>query len=118
MYVRLNGESLEEVDCFNYLGSQVAADEWCERDVVHRMNEGYRAWGEMKSELTIRGLGINAKKWLYEGVIVIAALYGAEAKSMRSTERRTVNVLEMMCLRSIVGVLLMDTHIERCSNCN
>ena len=38
-----NGESLEEVDCFKYLGSQVAADGVCERNVVHRMNEGYRA---------------------------------------------------------------------------
>ena len=27
MHVRLNGEPLEEVDCFKYLGSQVAADE-------------------------------------------------------------------------------------------
>ena len=25
-YVIVNGEPLEEVDCFNYLGSQVAAD--------------------------------------------------------------------------------------------
>ena len=41
MHVILNGESLEEVDCIKYLGSQVAADGGCERDVVHRMNEGY-----------------------------------------------------------------------------
>ena len=45
MHVILNGEPLEEVDCFKYLGSQVAADGGCERVVVHRMNEGYRAWG-------------------------------------------------------------------------
>ena len=43
MYVILNGEPLEEVDCFKYLGWQVAADGGCERDVVRRMNEGYRA---------------------------------------------------------------------------
>ena len=41
MHVILNGEPLEEVYCFKYLGSQVAADGGCERDVVHRMNEGY-----------------------------------------------------------------------------
>ena len=41
MHVILNGEPLQEVDCFKYLGSQVAADGGCERDVVHRMNEGY-----------------------------------------------------------------------------
>ena len=45
MNVVLNGDSLEEVDCFKYLWSQVAADGGCERDVVCRMNEGYRAWG-------------------------------------------------------------------------
>ena len=43
MYVILNGEPLEEVACFKYLGSQVAADGGCERDVIQRINEGYRA---------------------------------------------------------------------------
>ena len=39
----LNGEQLEELNCFKYLRSQVAADGECERDVVHSMNEGCRA---------------------------------------------------------------------------
>ena len=80
----VNGEPLEEVDCFKYLGSQVAADGVCERDVVHRMNEGYRAWGVLKSVLSNRGLWIKAKKCLYEGVIVPTVLYRAEAWGMRS----------------------------------
>ena len=75
----LNGEPLEEVDCFKYLGSQVAADGGCERDVVHRMNKGYRASGVLESVLSNGGLGIKANKCLYEGVIVPTALYGAEA---------------------------------------
>ena len=52
--------------------------------MVHRMNEGYRAWGAQKNVLSNRGLGIEAKKCLYEGVIVPMALYGAEALGMRS----------------------------------
>ena len=51
MHVIINGEPLEEVDCFKNLGSQVAADGGCERDVVHIMNERYRAWGALKSVL-------------------------------------------------------------------
>ena len=96
------------MDCFNYLGSQVAADGGCEGDVVHRMNEGYRAWGELKSVLSNRGLGIKAEKCLYEGVIVPTALCGAEAWGIRSAESKKVNVLEMKCLRSLVGVSRMD----------
>ena len=30
MHVIVNGEPFEEVDCFKYLGSQVAADGGCE----------------------------------------------------------------------------------------
>ena len=82
----------------------MAADGGCERDVVHRMNEEYRAWGALKSVLSNRGLRIKAKKCIYEGVIVPTALYGAEAWGMRSAERMKVNVLEMKCLRSLVGV--------------
>ena len=41
-------------------------------------------------------------------MIVPTALYGTESWGMRSAERRTVNVLEMKCLRSLVGVSRMD----------
>ena len=54
-----------------------------------------------------RGLGIQAKKCLYEGVIVQTALNRADAWDMRSAERRKVNVLEMKGLRSLVGVSRM-----------
>ena len=62
------------------------------------MNEGYRAWGPLKSVLNNRGLGIKVMKCLYERVIVPTALYGAEAWGVRSAERRKVNVFEMKCL--------------------
>ena len=86
----------------------MATDGGCERDVVHRMNEGYRAWGALKSVLSNRGLGIMSEKCPYEGVIVPLALYGAESWGMRVAERRKVNVLEMKCLRRLVGVSRMD----------
>ena len=35
MHVRLNGEPLEKVDCFKYLGSQAGVDGGCETDVLH-----------------------------------------------------------------------------------
>ena len=42
MHLILQAEPLEKV------GSQVVADRGCERDVVHRINDGYRAWGPLK----------------------------------------------------------------------
>ena len=107
MHVILHGEPLEEVDCF-----KTGVRKWQLIEDVkgmwYRMNEGYRAWGALKSVLSNTGLGINANNCLFEGVIVPTALYGAEAWGMRSAERRKVNVLEMKCLRSLVGVSRMD----------
>ena len=72
----------------------MAPDGGCgERDVVHRMSKGYRAWGVLKSVLSNRRLGIKTKKCRYEGVIVPTVLYGAEAWGIKSAERREVNVL-------------------------
>ena len=51
----------------------MVADEGCEKDVVQRMNERYRAWGTPKCVLSKRGLVIKAKKCLYEGVILPTA---------------------------------------------
>ena len=72
------------------------------------MNEGYRAWGALKNLLDNRGSGINAKKCLYEGVIVPTTLYGAEAWGMGCAEIKKVNVLEMKCLTSLIGVSRID----------
>ena len=63
IHVILNSEPFKEVDCFKYLGLQVAANVGCERDVVHRMNDRYRAWGALKRVLSNRGLGIKANKF-------------------------------------------------------
>ena len=73
MYVILNGEPLKELDCFKYLGSQVAADGGRERDVVYKMNQGYRAWRALKSGLSNRRFWMMAKKCLYEVVSVPTA---------------------------------------------
>ena len=73
------------------------------------MNEGHRAWGALKSVLSNRGLGTKANKCLYEGVIVPTTLYGAETWGMRSAETKKANVLEMKCLRSLVGMSRMES---------
>ena len=94
----------------------MAANGRCERDVVHRVNEGYRVRGVLKSVLSNSGLGIKTKKCLNERVILPTALYRAKAWGMRSAKRRKVNVLGMKCFRRLVKVSQMDRvrNVEVC----
>ena len=61
--------------------------------------------GSTKNEQNNGGVWINAKQCLYEEVIVPMV----EAWGMRSVERRKVNVIEIKCLRSLVGVSQTDS---------
>ena len=52
--VMLNGEALEEVDQFKYLGSVIAANGGVEADVRHRVNEGCKVLGALKGVMKNR----------------------------------------------------------------
>ena len=77
--VMLNGEALEEVDQFKYLGSVIAANGGVEADVRHRVNEGCKVLGALKGVMKNRGLGMNVKKVLYEKVVMPTVMYGSES---------------------------------------
>ena len=68
------------------------------------MDEGCKPWGVLESVLSNRRVHMNAKKCLYEGVIVHTSLYGVEAWGITSAKIRIVNVLVMKCLGSLVVV--------------
>ena len=106
--VMLNGEALEEVDQFKYLGSVIAANGGVEADVRYRVNEGCKVLGALKVVMKNRGLGMNVNKVLYEKVVVPTVMYGSESWGVKVTERQKLNVFEMKCLRSMTGVSRLD----------
>ena len=106
--VMLNGEALEEVDQFKYLGSVIVANGGVEADVHHRVNEGCKVLGVLKGVMKNRGLGMNVKKVLYKKVVVSTVMYGSESWGMKVNERQKLNVFEMKCLRSMTGVSRLD----------
>ncbi len=108
MDVRLDGEMLEEVKSFKYLGSHVAVNWRVNVEIGHRVKETSKCMGGMKSMLHNRALGMNAKRRLCEGVVVPTALYGAETWNIRESERNRLDVFEMRCIKFMVGVTRMD----------
>ena len=100
--VMLNGEALEKVDQFKYLGSVIAANGGVEADVCHRVNEGCKVLGALEGVMKNRGLGMNVKK------VVPTVMYGSESWGMKVTERQKLIVFEMKCLRSMTGVSRLD----------
>ena len=106
--IQLNGDSLEEVQSFKYLGSCFSSDGGVKEDVSMRVGEGMRTFGAMKRLWNVRSVNVRAKRELYERVVVPTVMYGSEAWGLRVEERRKLDVMEMRCLRSMCGVTRMD----------
>ncbi len=50
------------------------------------------------------------QKKLHEGVVVPTALYGAETLKVKESGSNWLDIFDMRCLRSMMGVTRMDSE--------
>jgi len=106
--IMLNGERMEVVNSFKYLGSYFSSDGGVKEDVSMRVGEGMKTFGAMKKMWKSRSLSVDLKRELYERIVVPTVMYGSESWGMKVEERGKLDVAEMKCLRSMCGVTRMD----------
>ena len=104
----LNGEMLEEVGSFKYLGSTVSKNGGVVEDVISRVNEGAKVSGALSKIWRVGSFGIGVKRMMHERIVVPTVIFGAEAWWLREGVKKRLNVFEMKCLRKICGVTVMD----------
>ena len=80
--VRLNGEVLEEVKEFKYLGSMITARVGMDAELRERLGEGGKVMGGLASVWKSGGMSIEAKICLWVSIVVPTVLYGSESLVM------------------------------------
>ncbi len=66
------------------------------------MNKVLKVCGGIKKVLKCKSLRIKARRRLYEGIVVPAALSGPETWCVEAAEKKRLNVGELRCLRKCV----------------
>ena len=77
--IMLNGESMEVVNTFKYLGSCFGSDGGVKEDVSMRVSEGMKTFGAMKRMWKGRSVTVGVKRDLYERIVVPTVMYGSES---------------------------------------
>ena len=79
--VRVNGEELQEVDKFKYLGVMISTDGGMGEELAHRVLEGRKVWGTMAKLWKENMISREVKRKLCERVVTPTVVYGSETWS-------------------------------------
>ena len=97
--------SVEQVECFKYLGVVISAEGDGRQEFDHRLKEGNRALGGGVRELWNKGrMSLGMKRRVFESIVVPKVMYGSETWSLNAKERNDLEAFEMKGWRSMCGV--------------
>ena len=106
--IMLEGEGLEEVESFRYLGSIVDTRGGTEADVKTRISKARAAFHILRNVWKSRVIDKTTKIRLFNTNVKSVLLYGAETWRMNKTTLKRIQTFVNQCLRKILGIKWMD----------
>ena len=75
--VNIQGENLERVNTFKYLGATLAENGDLDAEMTHRIQSGWKNWKRISGILCDRIISLRVKGKVYKPVLRPAMMYGA-----------------------------------------
>src|SRR6476469_7789419 len=110
--ITIEGQSVEQVSKFRYLGSLISKDGRCLDDVKTRIRMAKNAFNKRK-ELLTRSIRVDLRKRLAETLVWPVVLYGCETWNMRKEEINRLNASEIWVCRRMGKVSWMDKRTNK-----
>ncbi|XP_055633953.1 uncharacterized protein LOC129774261 [Toxorhynchites rutilus septentrionalis] len=101
--VTVDGDEVEVVDEFVYLGSLITADNNTTKEIQRRIQAGNRAYFALRKTLWSRRIWRRTKLTVYKTLIRPVVLYGLETVTLLTEDIRALAVFERKVLRTIFG---------------
>jgi hypothetical protein len=105
--ILIDGQQVEQVKEFKYLGALITEDGKCEKEVRVRIGMAKTAFNDRK-ELLRRNISKTVKKKIVKTLVWSVALYGCETWTLKADEIRRLNALEMWIWRRMERVSWRD----------
>ena len=83
---QIDGEKMETVADFIFLGSKITADGDCSRKIERSLLLGRKAMTNLDSKLKCRDITLPTKVYLVKAMVFPVVLYGCESWTIKRTE--------------------------------
>ena len=101
---QIDGETMETVRDFIFLGSKITADGDCSHEIKRRLLLGRKAVTNLDSILKSRDITLLTKVHPVKAMVFPVVMYGCESWTIKKTELQRIHAFELWCWRRLLRV--------------
>ena len=101
---QIDGETMETVTDFIFLGSQITADGDCSHEIKRHLLLGRKTLANLDSILKNRDITLPTKVHLVKAVVFPVVMYGCENWTLKKAEHQRIDAFELWCWRRFLRV--------------
>ena len=112
---QIDGETMETVTDFIYLGSRITADGDCSHEIKRRLLFARKAMiNNLDSILKSRDIILLTKVYLVKAIVFPVGMYICESWTINKAEHQRTDVFELWCFRRVFFFFLILQTRHRC----
>ena len=101
---QIDGETVETVADFIFLGSKIIADGDCSHEIKRCLLFGRKVMTNLDSILKSRDITLSTKIRLVKAMVFPVILYGCESWTLKKAEHGRIDAFELWCWRRLLRV--------------
>ena len=101
---QVDGETVEIVADFIFLGSKITADGDCIHEIKRHLLLGRKVMTTLDSILKSRDISLSTKVRLVKALVFPVVMYGCESWTVKKAECRIIDAFELWCWRRLLKV--------------
>ena len=100
----IDGETVETMSDFNFLGSKITADGECSHEIKRHLLLGRKVMSNLDSILKSRDITLPTKVHLVKAMVFPVVIYGCESWTVKKAECQRIDAFELRCWRRLLRV--------------
>ena len=105
---QIDGETVETVTDFIFLGSKITADGDCSHEIKRCLLLGRKVITNLDSILKSRDITLSTKIYLAKAMVFPVVVYGCESWTIKKAECRRTDASKLWCWRRLLRVPWME----------
>ena len=102
--MEIDGETVETVSDFLFLGSKITADGDCSHEIKRLLLLGRKVMTNLDSVFKSRDITLPAKVHLVKAMVLPVVMYGCESWTVKKAECQRIDAFELWCWRRLLRV--------------